>query len=427
MKTLLTFTLLLIFCHAFGQQKLQGNVADIGGQPLSKATVFISESKAGTTTDSLGNFSLTTSASGSLKLVVSYIGYETQVKSIVPGAQSVSLNFVLKPISNQLKEVIVTSRSNNSWKEWGTVFTEAFIGKSAFASHCSIVDNKEISLVYNKEKQTLRAYASAPIMVKNEDLGYILTITLIDFTLYTTNNDVDYQAYYLFQEMRGSNDQQAKWELNRRKIYALSLMHFTRALYDNKLKEEGFEVRQFLMSDIKEQLRVKKIYNTSLALLKDSLKKAPKGSAERDRILERNFNKDSLAYYKKVIAGEDGMWMSGLLKAADISVKKDKIVVLNFKDALQVVYKKIKEPEEYNNYRIKLATGNITVNPNSISTGRSVLPPREYPFTEMWLTKGQPVEVMENGHITNTNLYLQGFWGWWEKVATKLPYDYYPD
>ncbi|MBE9586639.1 carboxypeptidase-like regulatory domain-containing protein [Mucilaginibacter sp. JRF] len=430
MKTILVAFLLLMSClRVAAQQNLYGRVADTDGAPLAGATVFISESKIGTVTDDKGNFVLRVPGSGNLKVVVSFIGYETQMQTVAPG-MGANLSFVMKPVSNQLKDVIITSRSNDNWKRWGEAFTAAFIGSSEYAAHCTIANPQEIGFEFDKSTQILHAYASVPIMVQNEDLGYLVTIALVDFKLYTSSNDVDYQAYYLFNEMKGKGERQARWEENRRKVYALSLMHFTRALYDGRLKEEGFEIRRFMQVDNKEKQRVKKIYDQQYALHADSLKKVSDHMAALNKIIANRFGKDSLRYYKKVLAEKDTeIKMSELLKVDDISEKKDKVRALSFKNQLQVVYKKNKEPEEYYKFRnnTALSTENIAVRTNDISTSQLVMPPRLNPYTEMWLTNSIPVNIKENGAMDNTNLYMSGFWGWWEKIGTKLPYEYYPD
>jgi hypothetical protein len=428
MKKVLAVIFSIIAMQALGQQQIHGKVSDEKGNPLVGASVFIAQSKTGTMTDSSGAFTLYFRAKNDFKLVASYIGYTTSVKQISASQASQDLNFILSPVNHQLNDVIVKSRSNDNWKRWGPLFTDHFIGTSAFARHCSIANYEVIGFKYNELKKELYAYAFEPLIISNEDLGYTISLTLVDFTLYTTNNDVDYQGYYLFKEMDGDQKQKDLWEQNRLKAYSLSFMHFTRALHSNKLQEEGYEIRQFSTNPNPEKQRIKKLYSQSLAQYQDTAKIINKSLSE-NHIATKIFNKDSLRYYRKILGEKDNdIKMSELLKAKDISSKTNDNITLQFKDALQVVYKKIKEPEEYYAYRnhLVLDTENLTVYNNSISTSQVVAPPKQYPFTELWLEKGAPVEIAENGYFNNTNLYLQGFWGWWEKIATKLPYDYEP-
>ncbi|MBS1661816.1 MAG: TonB-dependent receptor, partial [Bacteroidetes bacterium] len=62
---------------------LSGYVRDAGtGEPLIGATVFIPASGAGILSDRYGFYSITTPASDSLKLEISYVGYKSQLKEI---------------------------------------------------------------------------------------------------------------------------------------------------------------------------------------------------------------------------------------------------------------------------------------------------------------------------------------------------------
>lgn len=429
MKKILTIIFCLFVTHTFGQQLISGKVTDEKGSPLVNASVFIAESKNGTMTDTSGHFKLTLQAKGNFKIVVSYIGYKTMAKALNTNALPSNIGFILSPVSHQLKDVIVTSKANDNWKRWGAMFTEQFIGTSAFAAHCTITNPEVIGFDYDDAKQELHAYASEPLIIRNEDLGYLVSLTLVDFTFYTSKNEVDYQGYYLFKEMEGNERKKATWEQNRLKAYSLSFMHFTRALYNDKLKEEGFEVRQFSAGNIREKERIEKLYAQKLNTYLDSAKIEKNKSLDTNQIASKIFNKDSLRYYKKILTNKSEIKMSEPLRAKDISAKSENNITLNFKDQLQVVYKKIKEPEEYYNYRnhAALTTESTTVQSSGISTSQLVMPNKQYPFTELLLEKGIPVEITENGYYNNTNLYLNGFWGWWEKMATKLPYDYEPN
>jgi vitamin B12 transporter len=70
--------------HAATQ--LSGTVLDAAGRPLPGANVFLKTTFDGATTDSLGQFSFSTSAAGPLPLVITLIGYELQETLLVlPG------------------------------------------------------------------------------------------------------------------------------------------------------------------------------------------------------------------------------------------------------------------------------------------------------------------------------------------------------
>ena len=63
---------------AHAATRLSGTVLDAAGRPLPGANVFLKTTFDGATTDSLGRFGFTTTATGPLPLVVTLIGYEMQ-------------------------------------------------------------------------------------------------------------------------------------------------------------------------------------------------------------------------------------------------------------------------------------------------------------------------------------------------------------
>ena len=98
-------TTALLFCglllHA--QQTITGSIADADGNPIPGATVIISGTSQGTTSDFDGNFSINADAQASLEF--SSIGFETQTVAI-NGQDNLTIS--LQDSVNQLDEIIVT-------------------------------------------------------------------------------------------------------------------------------------------------------------------------------------------------------------------------------------------------------------------------------------------------------------------------------
>jgi len=88
---------------AFGQKTVTGVVSDPDGLPLPGATILISGTTSGVTTDFDGNYSI--AVEEGVSLVFSFVGYESQ--SVVVGSQN-TLNITLSE-GNQLSEVVVTA------------------------------------------------------------------------------------------------------------------------------------------------------------------------------------------------------------------------------------------------------------------------------------------------------------------------------
>jgi hypothetical protein len=48
-------------------------------------------------------------------------------------------------------------------------------------------------------------------------------------------------------------------------------------------------------------------------------------------------------------------------------------------------------------------------------------------MSEITLINNKPIEVLSNGSYFNPqDLLSTGYWAWWEKAATMLPFDYQP-
>jgi hypothetical protein len=76
---------------ATGPTRLSGTVLDGAGRPLPGVNVFLKTTFDGATTDSLGRFAFTTTATGILPLVCTLIGYELQEMPLTLSGGSVAL------------------------------------------------------------------------------------------------------------------------------------------------------------------------------------------------------------------------------------------------------------------------------------------------------------------------------------------------
>jgi len=108
-KNIFTSLFLIITTAVFSQTKVTGNVKDTSGFAISGANVFIASSNVGTTTDLDGNFSFTTTLTGTKTIKASYLGYESSEQSIDLNGNEISLSFVLKEGENSLDQIVLTS------------------------------------------------------------------------------------------------------------------------------------------------------------------------------------------------------------------------------------------------------------------------------------------------------------------------------
>jgi len=110
--------LLLVSFRLFAQQPTQtirGTVIDnASNAPLAFVTIMLQNTNYGTTTDSLGNFTLKNITVGRCNIKVSMVGYEPFVATEiqVSSGKEVFLNISLKENVNSLSEVIVKPKVN---------------------------------------------------------------------------------------------------------------------------------------------------------------------------------------------------------------------------------------------------------------------------------------------------------------------------
>ena len=110
MKQLLQFIIPVLFIgnSVFAQSVLTGVVKDNQGQGVPAAVVYVKGTSNGTTTDSIGKFSFTTSAQVPFTLEVRLIGFKTKEYEIKELSDK-PFDFTLEE-DNLLSEVVVTSR-----------------------------------------------------------------------------------------------------------------------------------------------------------------------------------------------------------------------------------------------------------------------------------------------------------------------------
>lgn len=405
---------------AFCQEKISGKVISEKGEALQQVSVFISNSSIGTYTDAKGEFTLSRLPEGTVTIIVSHISYEVATVSVPAAARNKRYIIQMQPKSNDLAGVLVGKYDKRGWKKWGDTFTEVFIGTSSYAKDCILKNTDAIYFNFNQKTKHLRAYTNENLVIENKALGYRMTVTLADFMYDLSAKVVDYQVYTLFAEMEGTDDEEAEWQKNRAAVYSLSMVHFMRALYARNFRNEGFQLRWIEMKANAEKQRVQALYKNKFAKIKDSIGSAQMAGISINKLIEKTFSKDSLSYYNKVLKEEDrtGNLHLELLGFKDIARSTDSNTVLfHFDGYLQITYTKTKEPEEYTAYKNKIFGAS---NPSETNNLRS------YPSTELTLTQGIPIEVTEKGYFNNIDLFITGFWGWWEKMATKLPYEYEP-
>jgi outer membrane cobalamin receptor len=117
---------LLQIC-AISQVIISGKVTDEKKLPLAGANVFLQETYDGTTADSLGNFSFTTSRKGAQQLSVTFIGYKPFLRKLdLDSTKTIILNIVLQESDDQIDEVVINAGSFEAGDEKKAVILRMF-------------------------------------------------------------------------------------------------------------------------------------------------------------------------------------------------------------------------------------------------------------------------------------------------------------
>ncbi|MBS1495992.1 MAG: TonB-dependent receptor, partial [Bacteroidetes bacterium] len=135
MKKILILMLMVAGFKSEGQTKIYGTLTDYKKKPLQGGSISIKDSYDGATTDSLGNFSFTTSETGDHLLETSLSGYNTFEKSINIVGKEIRINISIKELITELNAVTITAGSFEAGdKKKGTVLSDLDIVTTASAN-----------------------------------------------------------------------------------------------------------------------------------------------------------------------------------------------------------------------------------------------------------------------------------------------------
>jgi hypothetical protein len=328
---------------------------------------------------------------GKYDLVISAIGYETKIIPVSSESYPNNLKIILGLRAAELAEVVVQANDNNGWRKYGKYFIENFIGTTRNARHCKIINHDVIRFRFSDKNNRLIAKADEPIIIENKILGYKIKFQLIEFTADFNTDVVAYYGYPLFTELKNTNE---KILNNRRQAYYGSLMHFIRAVYENKLAEEKFIVKATIVKRNLEKDRVRNILENSfdsthvrheVAELSFGLVRATSGN-------ENTISRDSLRYYQKVIKQRDTLTQKVSPETLNefVNEKNAYSKFFYFRNAMEVFY---------NNKK-----------------------------SEIMLKTPAPLEILKNGsYFSPMELVTFKYWSEHEKICNMLPLDYYPE
>lgn len=394
-----SFSFLLFFLSslaAHSQKLLTGTVLDADkATPIPKASIFLNNTSVGTTANEEGKFELYIPA-GRFELIVSSIGYQTHNQPINAAEITDAVTIKLKIKAPDLEEVIIEPFEKDGWKKWGRWFTDNFIGTSEYGLDTRLINPEALRFRHSKTNSLLTVVATAPLTIQNDALGYRVTYQLENFRFDFKSRYLLYAGYPFFEHLQGSDRKLRKWEAAREDVYYGSLLQFMRAVYRNKIAKEGFEVRRLQKVPNAEKQRVKTVYRRGF-------------QAGGDGRLLSVMHGDSSEYYNRILQQDDHLNIIGkdVLPGDSIAYAADSVTAgVDFPDYLLVIYNRKKVPYEFKRLHPKSS---------------------DAPMSEITLLNGRPIEVSANGSFFSPeDLLSTGYWAWWEKMGTMLPFDYVP-
>jgi hypothetical protein len=259
--------ILPLFCFS---QTLTGRVIDkLTLQPIETASIYFDNTTIGTTTNEKGEFSITYSDAVQSALVISYLGYEIVLLSDYRTQSNVTIELVETNVA--LDEVHIEYDDGLTRLQKLRLFRREFLGKSKFGKSCTILNEGDLILKYDKSNKALYASAKVPIKVENRALQYEVAFNFIDFEVtfrYVdvekskfTVNTVSYFGTSFYENLKKSEKKNTI--KNREKAYNGSVQHFMRSLYNKELSEENYWI-------FHKRLRVNEWDFFSVETIKDS-------------------------------------------------------------------------------------------------------------------------------------------------------------
>ena len=244
MKKLIFFVLFINFYTAAYNQVIKGIISDKHtNSMISLASVYFNGTFAGTTSDEHGYFELDISKHTSMPITISAIGYYSM--TLTDFSESEVLMVYLTPKVFELSEIVVSARFDpGNRKENLQLFRTAFLGSTANAQKCKIMNESDIIIDNQPDNDTLKAFATNPILIENRALGYKITYYLDKFEYYKKSKTIFFYGNIIFTE-DATMIETKKETIERRRKYAYlgSRMHFFRALWTDDLASAGFTIK----------------------------------------------------------------------------------------------------------------------------------------------------------------------------------------
>jgi hypothetical protein len=241
------FLLLLVItccCSVGYSQVVRGTVFDkSNAEVIPFASIYISGTTLGTTSNENGYFELNLPPNLSNPLTISSVGFYSVTLTNFLTNEKISVN--LEPKTYNLLDINVSGdERRNIRKRYFPIFRMEFLGKNLIPKRCRILNEGDILLQYDRNEKILKAFAKRPIQIQNERLGYHISYFLDRFECNMEKHSLIFTGNYIFTPVTARDSkQQEEFEKSRGSAYLGSRMHLFRSLWDGSLDASGFIIQ----------------------------------------------------------------------------------------------------------------------------------------------------------------------------------------
>ena len=227
MKRIILFLILIYFFQDGHAQIIRGTVLDKSDNiKINFASIYINGTSVGTNSDQNGYFELDITKYGSLPLTISALGYYSV--TLTDFSREKPIEVYLTPKTFELNEVVVAAKSTAKERKANLkLFRDQFLGSTYNGQKCVIMNEDDITFNNGSSGDTLKAFASKPILIVNNALGYKITYYLDKFEYYRKSKSFLYKGSAIFNEDLAAEITQKKFfEKRRKNAYLGSRSHF---------------------------------------------------------------------------------------------------------------------------------------------------------------------------------------------------------
>jgi hypothetical protein len=395
-------TLWLESKDAFGQYSLKGRVLDAETlEPLLFATVFISNSSIGTSTNKKGEFDLTI-PEGNHELVISYIGFQPFSYTISTKDLRSFYEFRILPETIELEGSEVKEKRDKTWYDNLEVFKKYFLGSSANAKSCNILNPEVLILDGETDPNSLTARAKDILEIENPNLGYQIKYVLTGFEYNEVRNELVYAGYPYFVEEKLPKRRVKKVTEGREKAYLGSMMHFMRSLYEGNSEDAGYKV--FATQRVP---NIPHVVNVDIN---------QGGRSEEKTKLDPADIQSEIASYDSI-----DIPMNDPIPAANLTQSTpDGKVFIVYNKPVYILYLHEEEESAFFSYSLR----NINFSIKNLGEAESIESGVKLAQLSKIEMRSKAVQVFDNGSYFHPfDIFVQGYMGW-ERIGDLMPLDY---